>query len=226
MFSTTNSGGISMVNHGLSEIRKLEDAQNAWEIFFGRFYSAEVPKDANVEFNPERRNFPPRKDKKAKNKRPADISGRTDHSDDFDDFLNDYPVKIPYNIELNETDFECIEKAILQGDYQADIFKNENHVFYALWLFRQNKISRQQFSTLLAREQFPKHYPIVKTFHILDSQGEFTEDAKQILIPILKKNTFTKFEGCIYNDFACLYKLLQNRNKFFMFRNVILIVFQ
>jgi hypothetical protein len=193
-----------MVNYGLFELNKLEDAQNAWEIFFGRFYSAEIPKDANVEFDPEQREFIPRKDKKAKEKRFSDIDGRTYHSDDFDDFLNGYTVKIPDNIQLNKSDLNKVENAILTGNYEDSVLTNESHVFYALWLFKQNKISRQQISTLLAREQFSKNYPIVKTFHILDSQGEFTEDAKKMLIPILKKNTFTKFEDWHLQRFQLL----------------------
>lgn len=204
-----------MVHNGLLEINAQKDARNAWEIFFNRFYSAEVPKDTNVEFDPNQREFSPRADKKAKDKRfswddeakMAYYSGataRTSHSDDFDDFLNGYTIRVPDDIELNETDFKQMEKAILQGNYKDDLFKNENHVFYALWLFKQNKISRQQFSTLLARDQFPKNYPIVKTFPILDSQGNFTEDAKQMLIPMLKKNTFTKFEDWHLDRFRLL----------------------
>ncbi|BBB14954.1 hypothetical protein RVIR1_04410 [Candidatus Rickettsiella viridis] len=204
-----------MVHNGLLEINEQKDALNTWEIFFNRFYSAEVPKDANVEFDPNQREFIPRENKKAKDKRfswndeakMAYYSGtteRTSHSDDFDDFLNGYTVRVPYNIKLNEPDFKQLEEAILQGNYKDDLFKNESHVFYALWLFKQNKISRQQFSTLLARDQFSKNYPIVKTFPILDSQGKFTKDAEQMLIPMLKKNTFTKFEDWHLQRFRLL----------------------
>lgn len=203
-----------MSNHGLFAIKNLQDAQDAWEIFFNRFYSPEVPENASVEFDPKQQNFLPRNDKNAKNKRASDLDGRTDHSDDFDDFLNGYTVKIP-DIQLNETDFKCVEKAILQGDYETEIFKNENHVFYALWLFKQNKISRQQFSTLLAREQIPKNYPIVKTFPILDDEGNFTKDAKKMLISVLETNRFAKLGKWHLERFRLLIQALPKSERIF-----------
>ncbi|TLY47252.1 MAG: hypothetical protein E6K54_06410 [Gammaproteobacteria bacterium] len=202
-----------MSNHGLFEITQLEDTQAAWEIFFNRFYSAEIPKQVNVEFDAKQREFIPRTVKKAKHKRFAwdeetklayysDKDGRTSHSDDFDDFLKGNRVKIP--VELNETDFKRVEQAILLGNYEDELFKNKNHVFYALWLFKLNKINRQQLSTLLARDQFPENYPMVKTFPILDKQGEFTEDTQQMLIPILKNNYFTKLKDWHLQRFRLL----------------------
>jgi hypothetical protein len=204
-----------MANHRLFAIENLQDAQDAWKIFFNRFYSPEVPENAKVEFDLEQRNFLPRKDKNAKNKRPSDIGGRTDHSDDFDDFLNGYTVRIPDNIELSEIDFDCVKEAILQGDYEASVFKNENHVFYALWLFRQDKISRQQLSTLLAREQIPKDYPIVKTFPILDNRGEFTKDTKKMLISALKTSRFTKLRNWHLERFRLLIQALPKSEQIF-----------
>ncbi|WP_339050664.1 hypothetical protein [Rickettsiella endosymbiont of Xylota segnis] len=204
-----------MANHGLFAIENLQDAQDAWKIFFNRFYSPKVPENANVEFDIEQRNFLPRKEKNAKNKSPLDIGGRTDHSDDFDDFLNGYTVRIPDNIELSEIDFDCVKEAILQGDYEASVFKNENHVFYALWLFRQDKISRQQLSTLLAREQIPKDYPIVKTFPILDDRGEFTKDAKKMLISVLKTSRFTKLRNWHLERFRLLIQALPKSERIF-----------
>lgn len=204
-----------MANHGLFAIENLQDAQDAWKIFFNRFYSPKVPENANVEFDIEQRNFLPRKEKNAKNKSPLDIGGRTDHSDDFDDFLNGYTVRIPDNIELSEIDFDCVKEAILQGDYEASVFKNENHVFYALWLFRQDKISRQQLSTLLAREQIPKDYPIVKTFPILDDRGEFTKDAKKMLISVLKTSQFTKLRNWHLERFRLLIQALPKSERIF-----------
>lgn len=192
-----------MPNHGLLEITKLEDAQEAWKIFSDRFYSAEVPEQVNIEFDANQYEFSPRKDEEAKTKRfswneqtrkpyYSNKGGRTSHSDAFDDFLNGNTVTIPS--QLNKIDLERLEEAVHQGNYQDDIFNDKNYVYYALWLFRQNKITRQQLSTLLARAQFSEKYPIVKTFQILDEQGEFTEDAKQMLIPLLKNNAFNKFD--------------------------------
>ncbi len=123
-----------MSNHGLFEITKLEEARQAWEIFFNRFYSPELSKQVNVEFDPKQREFIPRKLNKLKNKNFAwdegtssDDDQPTFHSDDFDDFLNGNTVKIPR--ELNEADLKQVEEAILQGDYKNERFKNKNTIF-------------------------------------------------------------------------------------------------
>lgn len=197
-----------MSNHGLFEITNLEEAVQAWKIFFNRFYSPKLSKQVNVEFDPKQRQFIPRKLNKLKSKSVAwdegtssDEDQTTFHSDDFDDFLNGNTVKIPR--ELNETDLKQVEEAIHQGDYKNEHFNNKNAIFYALWLFKLNKISRQQLSTLFARDQFPENYPIIKTFPILDN-GEFTEDAKQMLLPILNPKSFTKFDDWHLQRFRLL----------------------
>ena len=258
---------------GIAEIESLEDAQAAWEGFFGRFFSPEIPEDVDVSFNAELRKFTPRegydvylmsvasfnqlntpgekpylikddqgkyqiwgykenkwqltdlghlelnfewkqnqnifispKDKifnalkkghtpegkhNAKYQHPLKRRGRTYHSDDFDDFLNGNQVTIPDGMSLTQKSLDIVEEAIREGNYEAPCFSDKSHLFYALWLFKQNKITRQQFTTILARAQVIRAgTPIKKMFRIVDEQGQFTEEAKTILLPILKNSAY------------------------------------
>ncbi len=172
---------------------KLKEAQEAWDIFFNRFFSPEIPAGVDVEFNPKLAEFKPRENKNAKFLPPFNPEGREDHSDDFDDFLNGNTVRIPKSIKLTEERLAKVEEAILKGDFEAELFNEKDHVFYALWLFKQNKITRQQMSTLLARNQVNRLTPIRQTFQILDEKGNFTAEAKKLLLPIIEKNAFNGF---------------------------------
>jgi hypothetical protein len=178
-------------NYGLAEILSLDDAIWAWKSFFGRFFSADIPSGINTEFDPHLRQFIPRENQKAKYQHPDITDERTLHSDDFDDFLNGNTVTIPEHISLNQTDLDRVEQAILRGDFADECFKKEEHVFYALWLFKQNKITRQQMSTLLARDQFPEKYPIVNTFRLLDDEGKFTKEALELWLPVIVRNAYS-----------------------------------
>lgn len=178
-------------NTGISEISSLDEAKDAWESFFGRFFSPEVPEGVDVSFNAELRKFTPRENPDAKYQAPFKDEGRTYHSDDFDDFLNGNTVTIPDRMSLTQKNLDIVEKAISEGNYEHSCFSNRPHLFYALWLFKQNKITRQQLTTILARAQvILAGTPIKKTFSILDNDGQFTQDAKDILLPLLKKHAY------------------------------------
>ncbi|MCA0404299.1 MAG: hypothetical protein LCH30_11005 [Proteobacteria bacterium] len=175
------------VNYELAEIHSLATALEAWELFFGRFFSADIPAGVKVEFDPSIRQFKPRSNKAAKSLSFYNQAEKTFHSDDFDDFLNGQTVTIPEGMLLNEEGLAQTEKAINEGNFSSSTL-NE-HIFYALWLFKLNKINRQQMSTILARAQMPEETPIVQTFFILDKKGQFTKEAKELLLPILQEDT-------------------------------------
>ena len=177
-------------NRNLASIANLKEAESAWERFFGRFFSSEIPPGVGVEFDPLLREFKPRENKKAKNLSPFKNEGRTDHSDDFDDFLNGNTVKIPESIVLDKDTLNKIKIFISNGDFSSDIFKKIDHIYYALWLFKQNQITRQQMSTILAVWQVNSQVENNQGFKIIDGLGNFTPYAINILIPVMKKNSF------------------------------------
>lgn len=189
-------------NDGFVEISTQKEAIDAWESFFGRFFSPAVPPGVDIKFNPELRQFIPRAKKDAKYKHPGFQDKETEqlpidpdrtlHSDDFDDFLNGNTVTIPDHIILNGEGLEQVAKAIEKGDFENEALKKEDHTFYALWLFKQNRITRQQMTTLLARAQIPQEYPLVETFHIFDDRGQLTKEAEKLWLPAVEKGWYGK----------------------------------
>jgi hypothetical protein len=177
-------------NNNVASINDLVEADAAWDQFFGRFYSSDIPKGVDVKFDPLVREFKPRQNKNAKNLPPFQMEGRTDHSDDFDDFLNGNTVKIPESITLNKKMLHRVKMAIYAGDFSGEIFKKIDHIYYALWLFKQNKITRQQMSTILATWQVSSLVENNQSFDILDEMGEFTPEALDLLIPVIKKHSY------------------------------------
>lgn len=182
---------------GFIEVSTIEEAKDAWETFFGRFFSPEIPAGVDVTFDPKLLAFEPREQRDAKYNPPPVFNSklvtaidkdRTFHSDDFDDFLNGNIVIIPKDISLNEEGLEQVAQAIKDGDFEHESLKKEDHTFYALWLFRQNRITRQQMATILARAQIPADYPLVKTFHIFDEAGTITKEAKELWLPAVEKS--------------------------------------
>lgn len=180
-------------NHGFAEISTKEQAIDAWESFFGRFFSPETPQEVDVTFKSDIRQFTPRKNKDAKYQYPnIKNEEKTLHSDDFDDFLNGNTVTIPKHITLNEEGLEQVKRAMELGNYDDEAFTKEDHPFYAMWLFKQNKITRQQMTTILARVQIPKEYPLVKTFSIFNDQNSLTEEAIKLWIPAIRSSWYGK----------------------------------
>lgn len=179
-----------MARDTLFEINSLDDAKAAWTLYFNRFYSPEIPESVDTTFDPKIQKFTPRLNRDAKNQSWSKSGDRLLHSDDFDDFLNGRTIIFPKNITLSEEKLISLMKQIENGNWDDDSFKHKEHIFYALWLFRQNKITRQQMTTILARDQIDESYPIENTFKILDDEGQFTEEAKEFLIPILKTSSY------------------------------------
>lgn len=58
-------------------------------------------------------------------------------------------------------------------------------------MFKLNQITRQQLTTILARAQIDKKYPVEETVEILDDEGKFTPEANLFLIPMLCQSSFT-----------------------------------
>lgn len=184
-------------DYGLAPISDVREAKDAWESFLGRFFSPEIPQGVDVTFDPELREFTPRPKKDAKYKHPGFRDKetqelpvdeeRTLHSDDFDDFLNGNTITIPEHITLTAEGLRAVEKAIKNGDYEDEVLEKDDHTFYALWLFKQNKITRQQMSTILTRAQIPKEYPLEKTFHVFDEEGRLTREASDLYIPAMRR---------------------------------------
>ncbi|KTC78792.1 hypothetical protein Lche_0812 [Legionella cherrii] len=187
-------------NFSFAEISTIEDATAAWQSFFGRFFSPEIPPGVDVTFDPKLPVFAPRENKNAKYKHPGFIDPKTKkfpvdpertlHSDDFDDFLNGNKITIPAHITLDAEGLERVANAIASGDFENPALNKEDHTFYALWLFKQNKITRQQITTILARAQIPKEYPLVKTFSIFDKHGKLTQEAIELLFPAIAKSIY------------------------------------
>lgn len=187
-------------NFGFAEISTIEDATAAWQSFLGRFFSPEIPPGVDDTFDPTLRVFAPRENKNAKYKHPGFIDPKTKqvpvdpertlHSDDFDDFLNGNKITIPAHITLNAEGLERVAKAIALGDFEDPALNEEDHTFYALWLFKQNKITRQQMTTILARAQIPKEYPLEKTFPIFAKDGKLTQEAIELLFPAISKSIY------------------------------------
>ncbi|MCW8409835.1 hypothetical protein OQJ13_12725 [Legionella sp. PATHC035] len=187
-------------NFGFAEISTIEDAHAAWESFFGRFFSPEIPPGVDVTFDPTLRVFAPRKNINAKYKHPGFRDPKTNqfpvdptrtlHSDDFDDFLNGNKITIPAHITLDAEGLEGVAKAIACGDFEHPALNKEDHTFYALWLFKQNKITRQQMTTILARAQIPKEYPLEKTFSIFAHDGQLSKEAIELCFPAIVESIY------------------------------------
>lgn len=206
---------------GIMEINTVAEARDAWELFFGRFFSPEIPPGVDVTFDPEVRQFLPR-DKKmdvSRENNPRysfpeyiDIDqfsiadNKTRHSDDFDDFLNGHPVILPQYIDLNETGLQNVEEAIKKGNYRNYVLKDKDHIYYALWLFKQNKITRQQMTTILYIDQIRNNYSSsLKAFQIFKQNTDFsktiglddlTPEAKNLWLP----NVINNWYGGDYNQ--------------------------
>ncbi|TNF69613.1 MAG: hypothetical protein EP298_02600 [Gammaproteobacteria bacterium] len=157
-------------------------ASDALEMFFNRFYSAELPEGVSVEFSPDVKEFTPRKSPLAKDQAPEELEGRDLHSDDFDDFLNQSTVTIPEHIKLTQHDLNAVESALNDCNWKSPVLNDDKYTFCALWLFKQNKISRQQMTTVLKHQQVKNKQDF---YTVLDKENQFTKEAKEILIPII-----------------------------------------
>lgn len=93
------------------------------------------------------------------------------------------------NMSLSPWRLKLLEEALVVGDWDAGILKTEKHIYQAMALFNAGKITQQQMYTLLERYQimFDKEggYELKKTYKILEKDGDFTQEAKEILLPVL-----------------------------------------
>jgi hypothetical protein len=161
----------------IAPITNCEEAREAWALFFNRFYSPEIPPDVDVSFKSDLKKFTPR----------ADKSKKTDHSDDFEDFLNGQTIEIPDYMKLKKRGLKKARYKILNGISDDSL----EHVYYALWLFKQNQITRQQMATILARAQVPNEYPVVYTFNIFEDNGKLTREFLDLLTPVIQRSWFS-----------------------------------
>ncbi len=101
---------------------------------------------------------------------------------------------------------ECKEPLLLaalqQGDWAANIFEDEEVEQIALLCFKEGKITRQQFITLLERQQQQLDFPdrAIKTYRLLDDNGHYTEYANQKFLPLLGKALSERVETIFDED--------------------------
>ncbi|STX28855.1 Uncharacterised protein [Legionella beliardensis] len=107
------------------------------------------------------------------------VNPRGNHSQQFIYFLNGQFVKK----SLNKAQVLALEIALQAADWDAAIFSHRDLPHIALALFAADKISHQQMCTTLERHYVFKDFKPRKTYRILDSEGNFTEAAKTILLP-------------------------------------------
>jgi hypothetical protein len=191
--------------HEIAPITNVTEAKVAWDLFFGRFFSPEIPEGVDVAFDSNIRSFSPREDKTL----------RTKHSDDFEDFLNEQTIDIPDDIIITQEDLDSLYDDLDNGIYKHSL----KHVYCALWLFKQNRMTRQQMATILSRAQIPEEYPIVAEFELFDQNGAFSNDALNILIPAIRRAWFgvTKqpFSDEKLTRFVCLLNTMPKSEKIF-----------
>ncbi|STY28303.1 Uncharacterised protein [Legionella wadsworthii] len=111
------------------------------------------------------------------------------HGDNYSPELRHLVHDQKVNMSLSPWRLKLLEEALVAGDWDAGILKTEKHIYQAMALFNAGKITQQQMYTLLERHQimFDKEggYKLKKTHKILGKDGEFTQDAKEILLPVL-----------------------------------------
>lgn len=104
---------------------------------------------------------------------------------------------------VHPTLMKQLKEALKAGNWKAQIFdlldKNDlRYVTLALW--DAGHIDTHQANTVFERVQNFEHFPHRATYRILDAKddkGQFTEEAKKILLPILKKR---KIDGTVEKD--------------------------
>lgn len=186
-------------NDGKFRIQTDQNAQDAWELFFNRFSSFTLTGlESEPEFDETICEFTPRLNK----------NDKKSHSDDFEDFLNGHTIQIPKKIKLTKKGMEIFLKDIRKGNYNAEIFKHDEHIFYALWAFKLNKITRQQVGTILTRNLLCRieKSDTVKIIKLLKPNGKYTKEGKKIISDILNHNDYYHFTK---QDFEILRLLLK-----------------
>lgn len=194
----------------IAPITNYNEAREAWVLFFNRFFSPEIPDGVDVSFKSNLKEFSPRDDKTEKIK----------HSDDFEDFLNGQIIHIPEDVKLKKRGLKQARRKILYGIPDD----RPEHVYYALWLFKQNKITRQQVATILARAQVSKEYPVEHTFKLHKDNGAFTEEFMILLMPVIQRTWFSATSQIISKEklerLICLLETMPNSEKmFFLSKN-------
>lgn len=86
---------------------------------------------------------------------------------------------------------QSLEEAIDRVDLNNDIFSTPALPYHLRFLYESNKISFQQFCTLMERQQTFTDFPHINTFRILEN-GEFTPEAKKFFLPTLNKSSCLK----------------------------------
>ncbi len=123
---------------------------------------------------------------------------------DLMDFLNNEheakPVKTTDEKKTTPTSKKPISKslnlplrkklltAINSGNWQDTIFDHRHLSQLTLSLYIENKITRQQCSTILDRFKKLEESKHIQTYHILDADGNLTAEATELLIPVLNRN--------------------------------------
>lgn len=114
---------------------------------------------------------------------------------------------------INRQKLDSVIMALNTGAWNDPIFKDITIAELSLSLFASNKITYQQTCTLLEAAQIPED----KTyFPILDQDGEFTQMAIYLLLPILQAAPFLKsMSQTQLNDFKLLIQALPASEQYF-----------
>lgn len=121
------------------------------------------------------------------------INPKGNHSDEFHTLINvDKAGKIDPRIvkSLTHTKDKKLLDIINKGLYTSDAFSNENSIetiSSAFNLFASGRISQQQKTTVTNLVESSKAFGGHKAYAILNQDGTFSPEAKQILLPELRK---------------------------------------
>ncbi|STY29131.1 Uncharacterised protein [Legionella wadsworthii] len=119
--------------------------------------------------------------RKAKHRNLLNISRKGNHRYEFLHLLHQENVKK----SLNSVLLEELQKALDLGDWSAPVFSHSRYLYAAMTLFDQKKITQQQMYTLLERDQTLKDYPLINTYAILNEEGDWTDEARDIMLKSL-----------------------------------------
>jgi len=109
------------------------------------------------------------------------------HTGSFNHLVN-YNEKTNHNVKksLNKAKLDSLDQAIKSGNWDDPIFNDPTLPQLALTLYDSEKITQQQIYTLLERHQTLKDFPLRNTYKILDENEQFTQEAREFLLPIIR----------------------------------------
>lgn len=129
---------------------------------------------------------------------PVDAKGN--HETDFQEFVHGQKIRK----SLGKFKLIRLFSALDKGNWKDSIFEDPLLPQLSASLFASGKITQQQNATILERVQNLKDSEHIQTFPILDDKGEFTHEAKTILIPSFHFRLFSALNAEQLNEFKLL----------------------